>query len=469
MIAIGGSIGTGLFLASGNSLATAGPGGAVVAYLAIGIMIYFLMTSLGEIASFLPISGSFSTYSSRFIDPALGFAMGWNFWYSWSITVAVELSAGALIMKYWFPHSSSVLWSGLFLALMLGLNLLTVKLYGESEYWFAMIKVVTVIVFILVGLALIVGILGDEPIGFKNFTIGDAPFHGGFLAILGVFMVAGFSFQGTELVGISAGESENPREDVPRAIRQIFWQILLFYILAILIIGLIIPYTNPNLLKSDITNVAVSPFTLIFEKIGLAFAASIMNAVILTAVLSAGNSSLYVSARMLYNLAKEGKAPNIFGRVNKNGVPVYALLLTAVIGALTFLSSLFGEGVIYLWLLNAASMSGFMAWVGIAISHYRFRKAYVYQGRDLNELPYRAKWFPFGPIFAFVLCVIVMLGQRYEIFLGKPVSWSDLLASYIGIPFFLILWLGYKWTKKTKVIPLGECSFELKEDQKPVK
>jgi lysine-specific permease len=469
MIAIGGSIGTGLFLASGNSLATAGPGGAVVAYLAIGIMIYFLMTSLGEIASFLPISGSFSTYSSRFIDPVLGFAMGWNFWYSWSITVAVELSAGALIMKYWFPHSSSVLWSGLFLALMLGLNLLTVKLYGESEYWFAMIKVVTVIVFILVGLALIVGILGDEPIGFKNFTIGDAPFHGGFLAILGVFMVAGFSFQGTELVGISAGESENPREDVPRAIRQIFWQILLFYILAILIIGLIIPYTNPNLLKSDITNVAVSPFTLIFEKIGLAFAASIMNAVILTAVLSAGNSSLYVSARMLYNLAKEGKAPNIFGRVNKNGVPVYALLLTAVIGALTFLSSLFGEGVIYLWLLNAASMSGFMAWVGIAISHYRFRKAYVYQGRDLNELPYRAKWFPFGPIFAFVLCVIVMLGQRYEIFLGKPVSWSDLLASYMGIPFFLILWLGYKWTKKTKVIPLGECSFELKEDQKPVK
>lgn len=466
MIAIGGSIGTGLFLASGNSLATAGPGGAVVAYLAIGIMVYFLMTSLGEMASFLPISGSFSTYSSRFIDPALGFAMGWNFWYSWSITVAVELSAGALIMKYWFPDSSSVLWSALFLALMLGLNLLTVKLYGESEYWFAMIKVVTVIVFILVGLAMIIGILGEKPIGFKNLTIGDAPFHGGFMAILGVFMVAGFSFQGTELVGISAGESENPKEDVPRAIRQIFWRILLFYVIAIFIIGLIIPYTNPNLLKSDITNVAVSPFTLIFEKIGLSFAASIMNAVILTAVLSAGNSSLYVSTRMLYNLAKEGKAPQIFGRVNKNGVPIYALLLTTAIGALTFLSSLFGEGTVYLWLLNAASMSGFMAWLGIAISHYRFRKAYVYQGRDLNKLPYRAKWFPFGPIFAFALCVIVMLGQQYEIFLGKPVSWSDLLASYIGIPFFLILWLGYKWIKKTKVVPLGECSFELEEDQK---
>ena len=163
----------------------------------------------------------------RFVDPALGFAMGWNYWYNWAITIAVELSAGALIMKYWFPDVPGVIWSAIFLALMLGLNLLSVKGYGESEYWFSFIKVSTVIIFLVIGFLMILGIMGGEPIGFKNFTIGDAPFHGGWVATVGVFMIAGFSFQGTELVGIAAGESENPGKNIPKAVRQIFWRILL--------------------------------------------------------------------------------------------------------------------------------------------------------------------------------------------------------------------------------------------------
>nr|WP_245208753.1 amino acid permease [Gottfriedia endophytica] len=453
MISIGGSIGTGLFLASGASISEAGPGGALLAYGLIGLMVYFLMTSLGEMATYLPVSGSFSTYASRYVDPAFGFAMGWNYWYNWAITLAFELSASAMLMKYWFPHSPAVLWSAIFLVIILGINLLSVKAYGESEFWFSLIKVVTVVVFLVVGIAMIFGIIGGHSVGFKNFTIKDAPFHNGFLGVLSIFIVAGFSFQGTELVGVAAGETDNPEKNVPKAIKQVFWRILLFYVLAIFVIGLLIPFTDSRLMHGD---VAVSPFTLVFEKLGVAFAASVMNAVILTSVLSAGNSGTYASTRMLYTLAVEGKAPKFLAKINKRGVPIYALIATLLVGSLACLSSFFGDGQVYTWLLNLSGLSGFIAWLGIAISHYRFRRAFVAQGKDLNELPYRAKLFPLGPILAFLACMFIVLAQNYQAFTGKVIDWQGIIVSYIGIPVFLAVWLGYKFIKKTKVVPLKE-------------
>ncbi|MFC7391929.1 amino acid permease [Scopulibacillus cellulosilyticus] len=461
MISLGGALGTGIFLASGGSIHSAGPGGALAAYLIIGIMVFFLMTSLGELAAYMPTSGSFSTYATRYVDPAFGFALGWNYWFNWAITIAAELSAATLVMKFWFPHSSSLFWSALFLVIIFLLNFLSVKSYGESEYWFAFIKVATVIIFLIVGILMILGIFHSNTVGFKNFTIGDAPFHGGILATFGIFLAAGFSFQGTELLGVSAGESDDPEKTVPRAMKSVFWRILLFYVLAILVISLIIPYTNKSLASES---VMVSPFTLVFKKAGLAFAASVMNAVILTAVLSSGNSGLYASTRMLYALAKEGKAPRFLTKVNKRGVPIWALIITALIGAFAFLASIFGDGIVYTWLLNISGLSGFIAWLGIAVCHYRFRRAYVAQGRDLNDLPYRAKWFPFGPIFAFIVCMIVVIGQNYSAFLGGHIDWNGLFVSYIGIPIFLIVWLGYKFIKKTKVIPLKQCDFDRKID-----
>lgn len=460
MIALGGSIGTGLFLASGGAIASAGPGGALLAYTVVGIMVYFLMTSLGEMATYMPDSGSFSTYASRFVDPSLGFAMGWNFWYNWAITIAAELAAATLIIKYWFPESSSMLWSILFLCLILGINVLSVKGYGESEYWFASIKIAVVIIFLIVGVLMIFGIMGGEFVGFTNFTAGDAPFNGGFFAFLGVFMAAGFSFQGTELIGVAAGESDNPRKNVPRAIRQVFWRILIFYILAILVISLLIPYNDPNLLKGGLDNISVSPFTLVFEKAGLAFAASVMNAIILSSVLSAGSSGMYASSRVLYKLAQEGKAPKFLGKLNSRGIPMNALLLTTLIGMTAFLASMFGDGVVYVWLLNASGMCGFITWLGIAISHYRFRYAYVAQGYSLNDLPYKAKWFPFGPIFAFILCMIVIVGQNLSVYSDGHIDWYGLIATYISVPLFLAIWLGYKYKKRTKVIPLMECDLQ---------
>ncbi|KGT91736.1 lysine transporter [Erwinia typographi] len=460
MIAIGGSIGTGLFVASGATISQAGPGGALLSYMLIGLMVYFLMTSLGELAAFMPVSGSFSTYGANYVEEGFGFALGWNYWYNWAVTIAVDLVASQLVMTYWFPDTPGWLWSALFLCVIFLLNYISVKGFGEAEYWFSLIKVVTVIVFIAVGVLMIVGILrGGEAAGWQNWKIGDAPFAGGFSAMIGVAMIVGFSFQGTELIGIAAGESKDPAKNIPRAVRQVFWRILLFYVFAILVISLIIPYTDPNLLRNDVTDISVSPFTLVFKHAGLLSAAAVMNAVILTAVLSAGNSGMYASTRMLFTLAREGKAPRMFGKLSKGGVPRNALYATTAVAGLCFLTSMFGNQSVYLWLLNTSGMTGFIAWLGIAISHYRFRRGYVAQGLDPADLPYRSGFFPLGPIFAFVLCLIITLGQNYQAFLADRIDWYGVTATYIGIPLFLIIWFGFKLTRKTRFVKYSEMQF----------
>lgn len=330
-------------------------------------------------------------------------------------------------------------------------------MYGEAEFWFAGIKVVTIVIFLVVGVLMIIGVMGGHSTGFSNWTIEDAPFNGGFATVFSIAMVAGFSFQGTELVGIAAGESENPEKNVPKAINSVFWRILIFYIGALTVIGFVLPYTDPNLLKAGTDNIAMSPFTLIFERAGLGFAAAVMNAVILTSVLSCGNSGLYASTRMLYAMAEEGKAPEFLKKVNKRGVPMNCLYFTTAVSLLAFIGYLVGENTIYLWLVNASGMAGFIAWLGIAISHYRFRKAYILQGKDINDLKYKSKFFPFGPIAALILCAIVIIGQDYtDIIAG---NFLGALPIYIGLILFLVLYIGYKVVKKTKVVDLVNADF----------
>ncbi|NWK79087.1 amino acid permease [Aquitalea sp. LB_tupeE] len=463
MIAIGGSIGTGLFLASGATVASAGPGGALLSYALIGLMVYFLMTSLGEMAAFMPVSGSFQVYGSRFVDASFGFAQGWNYWYNWAVTIAVELAAAAIVMHYWFPHVPGVVWSALFLAIIFALNYFSVKGFGEAEFWCSMLKVVTIIAFIIVGFMMIFGIMTNPDSsryapGLNVFMHGDGPFVGGMAAFVSVSMIVGFSFQGTELIGVAAGESSHPAKTIPRAVKQIFWRILMFYMLSILIIGFILPYNDPMLLKNDVQDVGASPFTLVFSRAGLALSASLMNAVILSAILSAGNSGMYASTRMLYVMAHNKMAPAWFGKLSDSGVPRNALYATTVVAGLCFLSSLFESNAVYLWLLNSSGMTGFIAWLGIAVCHYRFRRAYVQQGYDLADLPYRARWFPLGPLFAFALCMLIMLGQNYAAFTSAKVDWNGVVATYIGIPLFLILWLGYKWKHGSTLIALDKIA-----------
>ncbi len=453
MIAIGGAIGTGLFLASGTTIANAGPGGALLAYAIMGLMVYFLMTSLGEMSAFNPSAGSFYSYAARYVDPALGFALGCNYWYNWAITVAVEIAAVGLVMKFWFPHVPSTYWSGLCLVWLVGQNAISARTFGSAEYVLSLIKVIVIVVFIGLGAWFILGLGHAKAVGLHNWTIAGAPFHQGILGIASAFLVVGFSFQGTELIGIAAGEAENPKASIPRAVKQVFWRILLFYILVMAIIGSLLPYTSSQLMSDSVTT---SPFTLVFTQAGFKYMADIMNGVILIAILSAGNSGMYASTRMLCYLARQGHVPRYLGHINARGIPMNALLVTAAVGLLAFLCSIYGDGVVYMWLLNASSLSGFIAWLGIAISHYRFRRAYLYQGGQLSDLPYVAKGYPWAPLLAMALCLIVILGQG---FVGDDakVSLTGLLVTYIGVPIFLGLWLGYKWRHKTRLIPLAAC------------
>ena len=452
MIAMGGAIGTGLLVASGNSIATAGPGGALLAYTVIGFMVYLLMQSLGEMSTYMPVSGAFEEYGTRFVSPSFGFAVGWNYWFNWAITVAAELVAAGLVMRYWLPDVPSWIWSALFLAVLFTVNALSTRAFGESEFWFSLVKVLTVVVFLVLGVLMILGILGGPAPGFENWTVDEAPFVNGFTGILAIFMVAGFSFQGTEMIGVAAGEADDPERTVPKAIRTVFFRILLFYVGAIAVIGFLIPYTSPNLLGSEIGDVAISPFTLVFENAGVLAAATVMNAVILTAILSAGNSGLYVSTRMLYSLAMSGKAPRVFTKVNRRGVPMPALLATTAIGGLCFLTALLGDGTAYVWLVSASGLAGFITWMGIAWSHYRFRRAYVTQGGDPDDLPFKARWFPLGPIVALVMCAVVIVGQNYEAFLSGGLDFLTVASAYIGLPLFLALWLGHKLATKAPAV-----------------
>ena len=457
MIAIGGAIGTGLFLASGGTIAQAGPGGALVAYAVIGVMVLFVMQSLGEMATHLPVSGSFQTYATRYVSSSFGFATGWNYWFNWAITLAAELVAAGVIMSYWWPGVPGWVWAAIFLALLTGLNAMSARAFGEGEFWFAAIKVTTVLVFLVLGVLMIFGIMGGKSPGFSNWTTGDAPFAGGWLSIVSVFMIAGFSFQGTELVGVAAGESENPRKNMPRAIRTIFWRIMLFYIAAITIIGFLLPYTDPSLLASATGgDVAASPFTMVFERAGIGIAAGLMNAVILTAVLSAGNSGLYASTRMLQALAAEGKAPRVFARLNERGVPIMALAATAAIGMFAFVSSIVGDGAAYVWLLNVSGLSGFIVWVGISWSHFRFRRAWLKQGHSLKELPYVAPLFPLGPLLALIVIIVVILGQNTQAVIDGRVL--EVVSSYIGLPVFLLVWAIHRIVvgRRGGIVPLRD-------------
>ena len=435
MIAIGGSIGTGLFLATGYTVNKGGPGGAVLAYLVIAIMVYFLIMSLGEMATWLPVSGSFQTYCTKFISPAFGFAVGWNYWFNWAVVIGIELVAASIVMKFWFPTVPAFVWSIIFAAIIVGLNLLSARAYGETEYWFAGIKVIAVIVFLIVGTGMIFGLVGPQgAVGLTHFTHSTGGlFPHGYIAVISCSFTAVFCFLGTELVGIAAGEGENPEVTIPKAVKTVFIRVVIFYIGATFMVAALIPWQDGS--------VSISPFTLIFSRAGIPYAASIMNFVVLTSTLSCANSGLYASSRMVYAMAREGKAPKIFGDTNKRGIPVAALLLTASMGAFSFLTKFMGADQVYIYLVAASGLATLFSWLGIALSHLRFRKWLAENGYKVSDLKFKALLYPFGPIFASVLCGVVIIGQFFD-----P---SARLTAMLGIPLFLLVWLwGYLKQKK---------------------
>ncbi|KAF9364580.1 hypothetical protein BGX34_001127 [Mortierella sp. NVP85] len=469
MIAIGGTIGTGIFLSSGGSVGAAGPLGALISYFIVGIMVFFIVTSLGEMAAYLPLPGAFTTFGSRFVDPALGFALGIGYAFQWTITVTLEVTAAGMILQYWWPNLHMWIPALVFIIILVGITLLGVKAFGELEYWLSLIKVLTCVVFIIVGILVVTGAVGGDTIGGRNWHIEGAPVVGETVRdrtvnIFSTCVWAFFSFGGTELIGITAGESSNPAKAVPKAIRHTFWRILLFYLLSITVIGLAIPWTDPNLLNAAGASVneavVIAPFTIIFKMAKLPGADHAINAVLLSAVLSAGQSSFYASTRTLMAMGREGKMPAIFGRVDKRGVPLYSLAFVTLIASIAFVADVVGTGVVFTWLVNLTGMSALLTWMSISIIHLRFRAAFKAQGRSLSDLPYTAPFFPYGCYLSILLTLMIVFMQGYQAVTADPFKAEGVVAVFVGAPVFFLCIIVWKLYHKTKLVPLLEVDLD---------
>jgi len=467
MIAIGGTIGTGLLLKSGQAIATAGPLGALLCFSIVGLQVFGVVTGLGEMCTLLPVGGAFSQIPARFASEALGFASGWNYWVNWALTLPAELSAVASLMAFWVSPEvvAPWIWSFIFLVPLAGVNLIGVKGFGETEYVLSLMKVIAIVVFIIVGLFVWFGIQGNGALGFKNWDpaiVGDT----GLLRFANVgtaLVTAFFSYGGTELVGITAGEANNPRKSVPRAITGTFWRILLFYIGAIFLVGVILPPDSDYLLADS---VLLSPFVYVYEVVGIPGAADIMNAVIVVAASSAGNSSIYACSRTLLGLAEEGNAPKFLAKVDTRGVPMTSLLITLGFGCVAFIGGYFsGSAAVFNLLSSFISVNTLVAWMAINFTHLRFRRGYLSQGRKLEDLPYVAPFFPYSDYISILvgcICLVFLLfGAFYEVTDYDLDWWTNNAWIYAGVPMLIGLYLAHGFLKDTfKLVPYEDMDFE---------
>ncbi|KIL96635.1 aat family amino acid transporter [Fusarium avenaceum] len=456
MIAIGGTIGTGLFLGTGKSLATGGPASILIAYSIVGGIVFTTMLALGEMAAFIPVAGSFCTFAGRFVDDAFGFALTWNYWFNDAVSTASDLVALQLILQYWTDNFPGWALSLIFWVVLIGVNIISVRAYGELEYWLSLLKVITIVVFIVMGIVVNCG--GNstgEYIGGKYWHLPGAPFVGGIGGFASVFVTASFAYGGTESIAITAGETKDPTKNIPKVVKNVFWRILLFYILSILLIGLNVPYNYPDL---DSKETRTSPFTLVFEMTGAKAAGSVINAVILTSVLSAGNHALFAGVRLMYTLAHEGHAPKVFGKLNRNRVPWVAVLATGFVAGLCFGSSFIGAGQLWSWLQNIVGVSNQLSWISIGITSIRFRQALALQGKT-HLLPFKNWTYPYGPWICVILNSFLVLVQGWSCFSPK-FDGVSFVSFYIELPVMLIMYVVWKLIKKTKIVKLSEMDLE---------
>ncbi|KAI9338508.1 lysine-specific permease [Obelidium mucronatum] len=473
MIAIGGTIGTGLLLKSGGAIYSAGPLGALICYLTVGIQVFGVATSIGEMATFLPVDGAFSQLPSRFVNKAFGFVSGWNYWMNWALTIPAELAAIAAFMGYWISPTivPAWVWSAVYLIPLASINMVGVAGFGEAEFVLSIIKVIAVLVFLSVGICVWLGVGGGGVLGFKNWNpavVGETSADQ-FVNTAGAFVTAFFSYGGTELVGLTAGEAANPRKSVPRAINGTFYRVTIFYIGAIFVVGVLLP---PN---SEILNPAnadrTSPFVYVYNAVGVSFGSHIMNAVVIIAALSAANSSIYATSRTLMRLAVEGNAPKVLGWVDKRGVPVFALLVSVCFGSLAVVGGyVAGTSHVFNFLSNFIAICILASWMSMNVTHLRFRYGYVHQGRRIQDLPYVAPFFPYADILSLSIGSVVMGFMVFGAFFGISEYNVDWFTSnswvYGALPLMLTGFLAKGIVLKRngvdafKLIPYDEMDFE---------
>jgi amino acid transporter, AAT family len=432
MIALGGAIGTGLFYGSASSIGLAGPA-IPLAYLVGGLMIFFIMRALGELSVDTPNSGSISYYAYKNLGDFFGFFSGWNYWFNYVAVTMAELTVVGIYVQYWFPDVPTWLTAFGFLILITCINLLSVKLYGEFEFYFALIKVVAIIGMIILGLLIIFTGIGNSgvPTGFSNLFNEGGYLPNGMIGILLSLVPVMFSFGGVELVGITAGEVETPKKTIPKAINQVVYRILIFYVGSMIVITSIFPW---NQIDGE-----SSPFVQILDGVGIPAAAGILNLVVLTAAVSAHNSSLYSNGRMLHSLAKQGNAPKFLQRTGKKtGAPVPAILLSSGVAGIAVIINFLMPEKVFSYVMATATVAGIINWSMIIIIHLAFRKRI---GKEAaSKLSFKLPLYPISNyvVLLFLAAVIVIIGFMPDY----------RLALYILPIWVLILLIGYKLKKK---------------------
>ena len=419
LIALGGAIGTGLFLGSAGVMSSAGPS-MLLGYAIGGFIAFLIMRQLGEMIVEEPVAGSFSHFAHRYWGPFAGFLSGWNYWVLYILVGMAELTAVGKYVQYWYPEIPTWATALAFFVLINLINLTHVKAFGEAEFWFAIVKVGAIVGMILLGLYLLVSGAGGEQASVSNLWTHGGFFPNGIGGLVAVMAVLMFSFGGLELVGITAAEAENPRRSIPRAINQVVYRILLFYILALGVLLSLYPW---DVLVQTLTMgddpYARSPFVQIFSLIGSDTAAHVLNFVVLTAALSVYNSGVYCNSRMLYGLAEQGNAPRVFLKLSRNGVPVLGILVSGLITLLCVaLNYVLPQGALII-LMSLVVAALVLNWAMISLSHLKFRR----RMQQLGVVPgFKALWSPFSNYLclAFVLFILVVLlfdsGTRLSVF-----------------------------------------------------
>lgn len=469
MIALGGTIGTGLFVGISTPLADAGPVNSLVLYIFVGSIVYIIVQALGEMSTYIPIAGSFTVYNTRFLSKPLGAANGWLYWYNWAVTFAVEVSVIPSIINFWTDKVPIAAWVTIFLILITLANLCSVKIYGETEFWVLGLKVVAIMGWLIFALCMVCGAGDQGAVGFRYWrnpgVVGDGVGlvknlnTDRFLGWISSLINAAFTFQGCETTSIASGECANPEKTIPKLIKKVIFRILFFYIFSLFFIGLLVPYNDPQL-NSNESYTASSPFIIAIINSGTPILPHIFNAVIFITVVSAGNSDVYLGSRVLYGLAESGIAPKIFTRCTKSGVPYVSVLTTAVIGCLAYLSCSNGGTTAFNWLVNISTVAGLIAWAFIPLCHIRFVQALNLQGKTRDDLPFKGHFLSWGNYYVVFFITLITLIQGYDVFFHFNAA--DFFTAYISLIIFVVLWIVFQiyYREKRLIIPLEEVDID---------
>ncbi|KAJ5490943.1 hypothetical protein N7539_002510 [Penicillium diatomitis] len=466
MIAIAGAIGTGLFLGLGGSIATGGPLGALLGYMFVGAIVCSIQFALGEVTALLPVTGSFVRHAEVLIDPALSFAVGWNIVYGCFLSVPSEISAAVVLIQYWTDINAAV-WVTILIIISVVVAVSFIRVYGEVEFVFAILKILLVIFVVILGLVISLGGVPGHPRSGFHFWKDPGPFveyiatgsWGHFLGFWAVMTNAVYSFAGVESIAMAAAETVNPRQNIPKACKRVFARVTIFYLATVIVVGMLVASNDPALGDSSGT-AAQSPFVIAASSAGIKVIPSLVNAICLTSAWSASNQSILAGTRTLYGLAIKGHAPKIFLRTNAWGVPYMCVLLQVAFSLLSYMCVSSGALTVFWWFVDLTAAGTLVSWICISLNHIRLLQAMKKQNISPDLLPWHNRITRYTSWFALVSCTIILFTGGFAVFTEGNWSPATFVSSYLDIPLVLCAYGGYKLIRRTKIVPLDQIPLQ---------